>query len=150
MGSFADQVGAWAAESTARMEAVWRGSIEMLADEMTTTRANGGRLPFQTGNLMRSLLASTAGMPSQGGADARFSGSDVGVVAAGLNLGEEVWIGFQANYARRMNYGFVGEDALGRTFNQEGAHFIEGAVAAWPTIVELVAEDIKNKVTSRA
>lgn len=149
MGSFAEQVGAWAAESTARMEAVYRGAVEMLADEMTLTQPNGGRLPFQTGNLMRSLLASTAGMPPQGGKDARYVGQDVGLVAAGLELGQAVWLGFQAAYAKRLNFGFVGEDALGRTVNQQGAHFVEAAAAAWPTIVELVAEDVKNKVTSR-
>lgn len=128
------------------MKAVWRGSIDMLADEMTTTRANGGRLPHRTGNLMRSLLASTAGMPRQGEAGEKYAGGDVGLVTAGLELGDSVWLGFQANYARRMNYGFVGQDKLGRTYNQTGAGFIEAAVAAWPTIVELVAEDIQRQV----
>jgi len=149
VGSFADQVGAWARETEARMTAVWRGSIDMLADEMTTTRANGGRLPHLTGNLMRSLLASTSAMPAQGGAEARYTGQDVGVVTAGLSTDDTVWLGYQANYARRLNFGFVGQDKLGRTYNQEGAHFVEGAVALWSTIVALVADDIRAKVRAR-
>lgn len=131
------------------MRAVFARSVELLADELTTTRANGGRLPHKTGNLMRSLLASTAGLPAQGGADERYAGQDVGLVAAGLNLGDTVWLGYQANYARRMNYGFNGTDALGRTFNQEGSHFVEYAIEMWPTIVELAADDIRSSVEGR-
>lgn len=149
MGQFADLVGDWAKETEARLTAVWRGSIDMLADEMTTTRANGGRLPILTGNLMRSLLASTSAMPETGEADAQYVGQDIGSITASLTTDQTVWIGYQAIYARRQNYGFVGVDSLGRNYNQEGAHFAEGAVALWPTIVALVAEDIKAKVVAR-
>jgi len=150
MPTFNAQVNAWVLETEARLLAVWRGSIEMLADEMTTTRSNGGKLPHVTGNLMRSLLASTVAMPDTGEADDAYSGSDVGSVTAGLGIEETIWLGYQAIYARRVNYGFVGPDSLGRVYNQAGAHFLEAAVDAWPTIVELVAEDIRNKVMSRA
>jgi len=149
MAKFADLVDGWVLETEARVDAVWRGSIDMLADEMTTTRANGGRLPHLTGNLMRSLLASTAGMPARGAAGDQYTGQDVGTVTATLSSRQRVWLGFQAVYAHRQNYGFVGEDILGRTYNQQGAHFIEAAILAWPTIVELVAEDIKAKVMAR-
>lgn len=149
MGKFSDLVGSWGNETEARLLAVWRGSIDMLADEMTTTRSNGGRLPHLTGNLMRSLLASTAAMPPTGGADDLYDGQDIGSVTASLTIDQTVWLGYQAIYARRQNYGFVGEDELGRTYNQEGAHFVEAAILAWPTIVELVAEDIRAKVMAR-
>jgi len=129
------------------MTAVWRGSIDMLAEEMTTSRPNGGRLPWKTGNLARSLLASTAAMPKTGGPDDKYAGSNVGVVTAQLALGDSAWLGFQAIYARRMNSGFVGTDSKGRQYSQEGAHFVEAAVDAWPTIVGLVAEDVKRRVS---
>lgn len=150
MGKFSDLVNDWARETEARMTAVWRGSIDMLADEMTTTRSNGGRLPHISGNLMRSLLASTSAMPAQGPPKKRYTGQDVGVVTAGLSADQKVWLGYQANYAHRQNYGFVGQDKLGRSYNQEGAHFVEAAVELWPTIVALVAEDTKSKVMARA
>lgn len=149
MGSFSDICGEWANESEARLRAVFARSVELLADELTTTRANGGKLPHKTGNLMRSLLASTAGLPAQGGSEDRYSGQDVGLVAAGLSLGDTVWLGYQANYARRMNYGFKGTDALGRSYDQEGAHFVEYAIEMWPILVELAAGEIKNSVEGR-
>lgn len=149
MGSFADQVGAWARETEARMQAVFRRAVELLADELTTTRANGGRLPHVTGNLMRSLVAEIGSMPSQGGAEQKYAGSDVGAVVARALLGQAVFLGFQANYARRVNYGFVGQDSLGRTYNQTGAGFIEYAIEVWPILVELAAEEIRTKVQVR-
>ena len=149
MASFAEQVGAWGAKTEARLTAVYRRSVEMLADEMTTTVSNGGRLPHRTGNLMRSLLASTSGMPMQGGPKELYAGSTVGVVTAGLKLGDTVFLGYQANYARRMNYGFVGDDSLGRTYNQSGFHFVETAIQKWPEIVAAAAKEIQTAVESR-
>ena len=92
---------------------------------------------------MRSLLASTSAMPSTGGPDAKYSGQDVGLVTAGLQLDQTVWLGYQAIYARRLNYGFVGQDSLGRNYNQAGAHFVEGAIAEWPSIVASAISKIK-------
>ena len=143
MGQFSSIVDQWTKETEQRMTAVWRQSIDDLADTMNRTRANGGRLPHLTGNLMRSLLASTSAMPSTGGPNAKYTGQDVGLVTAGLRLDQTVWLGYQAIYARRLNYGFVGQDSLGRTYNQAGAHFVEGAIAEWPSIVERAVAKIK-------
>ena len=143
MGQFADAVDQWTKETGQRMTAVWRQSIDDLADTMNRTRSNGGRLPHLTGNLMRSLLASTSAMPSTGGPNAKYSGQDVGLTTAGLRLDQTIWLGYQAIYARRMNYGFVGQDSLGRNYNQAGAHFVEGAIAEWPNIVRMAVSKIK-------
>ena len=143
MGQFHDLIDSWTKETEQRMTAVWRQSIDDLADTMNRTRSNGGRLPHLTGNLMRSLLASTSAMPSTGGPDAKYSGQDVGLVTAGLRLDQTIWLGYQAIYARRMNYGFVGQDSLGRNYNQAGAHFVEGAIADWPNIVRMAVSKIK-------
>ena len=143
MGQFHAIIDAWTKETEQRMTAVWRQSIDDLAEVMNRTRANGGRLPHLTGNLMRSLLASTSAMPSTGEPDAKYSGQDVGLVTAGLQLDQTVWLGYQAIYARRLNYGFVGEDSLGRNYNQAGAHFLEAAIAEWPNIVRMAVSKIK-------
>lgn len=140
----------WARETEARLQAVYRTAVDLLADEILMPRSMGGRIPIVTGNLRRSLLASTAGMPSVGAPDQRYTGSDVGLVTATLKVDQDIWLGFQANYALRVNYGFVGQDSLGRNYNQEGAHFLEAATAAWPIIVELAAEHVQRKVMSRA
>jgi hypothetical protein len=144
--SFADACMKWAEQTEERLQAVFRRSVELLADELIKTQANGGRLPHRTGNLMRSLVAQIGSMPSQGSPDDRYSGSDVGAITAQALLGDDVFLGFQANYARRMNYGFVGQDSLGRTYNQTGAGFVEYARDAWPLIVKQAAEEIRQGV----
>ena len=143
MGQFADTVDAWTKETEQRMTAVWRQSIDDLAEVMNRTRSNGGRLPHRTGNLMRSLLASTAGPIPMGEPGAKYAGTDIGLTTAGLQLDQTIWIGWQANYAHRLNYGFVGEDSLGRNYNQAGAHFLEAAIADWPNIVRMAVSKIK-------
>ncbi|WP_288075987.1 hypothetical protein [Pseudomonas sp.] len=131
--SFSKMIGDWASATEERLSAAHRRSVVLLGEEMITTKPQGGRLPFDTGNLARSLLASTQAMPKT--ATGQFPGSNVGVVAATLRPEQPVWLGYQAVYARRMNYGFVGADSLGRVYNQSGNHFVEGAIAKWPQIV---------------
>lgn len=145
--SFAATVSAWAKQTPQRLEAVRNRAIDLLAVEMTTTIPNGGRVPVDTGNLARSLLASTQGMPKT--SDAQFSGSDVGIVTAMLKLDQPLWLGFQSSYARRQNYGFVGADSLGRVYNQQGNYFVEGAIAEWPSLVAKAARELQNSVESR-
>lgn len=141
--SFADDVSTWVEVSKAKADDIYGRAIEKLGEEMTKTRPKGGRVPFKTGNLARSLLASTVAMPKV--SDEIPGGSNIGVVAARLKMGDTVWLGYQANYARRQNSGFVGEDSLGRTYNQEGAHFVEGAVAEWERLVEEAAKEITEE-----
>lgn len=140
----------WARETEQRLTAVNRRSVELLADEMRRTHSNGGRLPHKTGNLMRSLLASTTSMPSVGAPGTLYSGGqDVGLITAQLELGQTVYLGYQANYAKRLNYGFVGEDSLGRKYEQEGLHFAEWAAGQWPQLVAKAAKEMMTKVMSR-
>jgi hypothetical protein len=56
-----------------------------------------------------------------------------------------VYIGWQAAYSRRLNYGFAGEDSLGRTYNQSGYGFAEAAAAKWPQIVQEQAMKMRGK-----
>ena len=145
--SFAAVVGKWASQSEARLDAVRNRAIELLATEMANTIPNGGRVPFQTGNLARSILASTQGMPRT--SDAQFSGSNVGLVTATLNANQPVWLGYQANYAKRQNFGFIGSDSAGRVYNQAGHHFIEAAIAEWPRLVKQAANEMQGSVGGR-
>lgn len=141
--SFAAQVGKWASQSEKRITAVRNASIDALAAEMVKTKGQGGRLPFDTGNLALSILASKSGMPSV--KDGKFSGGNVGAVTATLQPSETVWIGYQASYARRMNYGFVGADSLGRNYNQSGNYFLEHAIKQWPAIVAKTASKLQKE-----
>lgn len=132
----------WVEEKKERLQATYRQSIDDLATEMGRTRTNGGRLPHDTGNLMRSLLASTAGPVRKGGPGEKYAGQDVGLVTTSLTLDQDIWLGWQADYAHRLNYGFTGEDKAGRLYAQAGAHFLEAALAQWPNIVNNAARKI--------
>lgn len=144
---FAEQVTAWTRQTEKRMTAVYRLAIEKLAEDMSKTYGQGGRVPFETGNLANSILASTHGMPKT--SLNLTQGSDVGAVTATLNLNQTVWLGYQAVYARRMNYGFVGADRLGRVYNQDGHYFLEHAMARWPLLVRQAAQETQQTVESR-
>lgn len=135
-------VAEWARQTKERIEAVHKRSIEMLADEMTKTKPNGGRVPVDTGNLARSLLASQQAMPKT--SEQPSKGGDVAAMMLLLDPTRPTWLGYQARYARRLNYGFVGADSLGRVYNTEGNYFVEGAVAQWQQIVQKAAADVKQ------
>lgn len=142
MTSFAESVGSWTSATERRLSAAHKKAIEKLAMEMTRTRAEGGNVPVKSGNLYRSLMASTTAMPKT--AEGPFVGSNVPSVIATMRMNDTIWLGFQARYARRINFGFVGADALGRVYNQPGAHFVERAIALWPQIVREVVEELRN------
>src|SRR5690625_2982180 len=127
--SFAAEVGNWAKGAEDKLRDTRNRAIELLANDMRKTVRQGGRVPFQTGNLARSLRASSKAMPTS--REGPFESQDIGIITATLPLNKRLWIGYQANYARRMNYGFVGQDSLGRSYNQAGYYFVEHAVSNW-------------------
>lgn len=130
----------WVEKSKDRVEAVYKTASQKVADRLSQTVHNGGRLPHKTGNLMRSLLASTSAMPTV--STGPFQGQDVGLVIAQLDLGQVLYIGYQANYARRLNYGFKGADSLGRVYNHEGFNFVEDAQKRWPNYVKEAIREV--------
>lgn len=146
--SFAAQVGEWAAKSEKRVEAVFREATQALANEVRKPKAVGGRMPVDTGNLRRSLLASTTSMPviREGQEDFPSNDGQIQLVIAGAEIGETVFLGFQAAYARRLEYGFSGTDSLGRTYNQPGNGFVRLAAQRWQQIVADAARDVQARV----
>ena len=138
--SFAAYVDNWTKQSEAWMLAVFKRAVELLADELTFGRQNGGRVPWVTGNMARSLAGQLNGLVQTAeGAPA----GDTGAAIAMAQIGDFIHLGFQAAYARRVDGGFVGEDSLGRSYNQEGAHFVAYAASQWPVMVALAADEIQ-------
>lgn len=133
--SFAAQVSDWAKAEMDRQEAIFQTAAQMVADEVRLTVHQGGRMPIDTGNLRRSLMASTTAMPSVKQDQSEFTDQGVEMVIAGAELGGTVYLGFQANYALRMEYGFVGADSLGRMYNQAGFGFVSATAQRWLQIV---------------
>ena len=133
----------WAEKQQENLLKVFQRALVLLAREMIRTKGDGGTLPKVTGNLARSLLAQIGQRVTVSSAK-DFAGADVGIIAATAVLGDEVFLGYQAAYARRMNSGFVGTDKAGRTYNQSGNHFVERAIIMWPQIVDQAVVDVRD------
>lgn len=144
--SFAATISEWGQAEIERAEAIYQAAALTVANEVRDPVAEGGRMPVKTGNLRRSLMASTSEMPTIKPEQKTFSDSGIEMVIAGAELGGAVYLGFQAAYAPRMNYGFVGEDSLGRVYNQAGFGFVDAVAQRWPQIVA----EAEAKVRSRS
>ncbi|WP_395326934.1 hypothetical protein WBP06_09475 [Novosphingobium sp. BL-8H] len=132
----------WAESKDKLLTALLRGAVQDLATVASTTIPNGGRVPVKTGNLARSVVVDNKPPPIIEG-EAKGGGFLNGI--AGIKPGEMIYIGWQAAYSRRMNYGFIGEDSLGRTYNQTGYGFAEAAAAQWPEIVKRQAAKLRGR-----
>ena len=115
---------------------LFRNAVKALTLEFIQPVQQGGRLPYRTGNLQRSLWVSTSGMAMIDGSREKFDDmQDFFAAIDAAKLGDTVYIALRAAYAYRMNYGFVGEDSLGRFYNQAGYGFRENAAMRWPAIL---------------
>lgn len=142
MKSFAESVGKWASATPRRIEAVHKRSLEKLAVELTRTVSEGGNVRVDTGNLYRSLTASTSGLPPI--SNQPSAGSNATAVIAMLTPSQDIYFGYTAAYARRRNFGMVGADSLGRVYNESGDHFVERAIAMWPQIVDESSREVQS------
>jgi hypothetical protein len=98
--------------------------------------------PIKTGNARRSWAMSTTAMPQIASGPASFMPSDIGLSIATLPPGSPVYIGGQAIYLGRLNYGFSGTDSLGRVYNQSGLLFVERNAEKWQSFVDQAAKEI--------
>ena len=128
--TFTAQMRAFSDKTKEQMQAVLSASVQDVVEEAQRPVAQGGRMPVKTSFLRNSLVSELNGSEVGKGADSYT------LAAAGIAPGDVARFGYTAEYALRMENGFVGEDALGRTYNQSGRHFVEGAAAQWPSIVE--------------
>jgi len=65
-------------------------------------------------------------------------------VLDGLKLGDRVTMVFNAPYARRLEYGFVGADSLGRFYNQAGRYWITAAGQKYVSIMRAAASRLRS------
>ena len=132
---------AWAGQSEALLTALLRNSVQDLAREASTTIPNGGRVPVKTGNLARSVIVDNKPPRIIEG----LATGDYSLGVANIKPGDTIYIGWQAKYSRRLNYGFVGADSLGRVYNQSGYGFAEATAAKWPAIVRAQAAKLGRR-----
>lgn len=73
-----------------------------------------------------------------------MAASDIALKVADLKPGQTFYMVNNTRYARRLEYGFVGQDSLGRNYNQKGRFFVRDAVRRWKQIVEAEAAKLAS------
>lgn len=154
--NFAAAIDNWVRETDQRLEAVFKESTQRVIEEVRKPVAKGGHMPVDTGFLRNSLVASTDGptsisSESKPDPDAAYDKAGdvlpgpVSLIIAGARIGQTIWACFTAAYAARLEYGFAGQDKLGRTYSQDGYGFVRLTAQRWQRIVEDVAKELKER-----
>jgi len=147
LGSFTAQVKGFADLSKDRMRRVMQASTQEVLELAQTTQPRAserggppeqGKIPVDHGVLRNSLASGLDGSVGQPSANSYVA------TIAGLEAGHVAHFEWAAEYALRVELGFVGTDALGRTYNQPGAHFVGANVAKWQQIVEKNAAKVNR------
>ena len=94
--------------------------------------------PQVTGNLHESLAYSTDSFQS------KTLGSDTTGKPLDKPQKGVVQIGSNVIYAARVEFGFSGEDSIGRTYNQPGTPFLRGALSSHKKDIEKMAGMVKR------
>ena len=143
MGKFSDTVKQFTVDAGKNTDVVLRAAVTDLYKEVITPKSQGGSLPHDTGNLGRSLSVSKTAMPRVDSEEMEYAGGQGEAVITTVEAGDTIYLGFQARYAARRNYGFTGTDSLGRAYNETGDHFVEKAAAKWPQFVKAAEARLK-------
>lgn len=130
------------------MQAVVSESIQDVMDIAQTPVANGGRMPVDDGHLINSVVTELNGSQigrasDSADKDGASSTANIALLVTEMKIGDVARIGWSAAHAMRQHEGFVGEDSLGRTFNQEGKHWVDAAAAQWHQIIARNAGRLK-------
>ena len=135
MSTFSAQVRNWNDKAKRNFSFVHRSAVQKLYQGVVEDT------PILTGNARRSWALSTTAMPQITGGE--FSAPpDIGLSISGLPAGAPVYIGAQAVYVPRLNYGFTGTDSLGRQYDQAGLLFVERNAERWQEYVDQAAREV--------
>ncbi len=132
---FKAALGAWAAKVGKQADGLARQVCQETAYRTLVAT------PVDTSNLRGNWQPSIGGY-SLGVKDGVGIEPDVSLVCAGVKAGDVFYMVNNAAYARRLEYGFVGEDSLGRHYNQQGRYFVRDTVAKYREIVTMCAADL--------
>ena len=121
----------WTKKTEKRIDAVLKDATQSVVAVAQQTKAKGGRMPVDTGNLRNSLQSSVAGGAMGEGASSYI------LVAGNMKGGDLATFTWTAEYAAAVNNGNRG---------RPGAHFVEGAVDQWPAIVRTSIAKAKARV----
>ena len=134
---------AWREKANGGMVALARQSIYdicvnvVLDTPVDTGFLRGGWQP-NIGGILDALGKGSQGF-DKGGAMATAA---VGLKMVDLEVGDTFYMTNRTAYALRLEFGFVGEDSLGRHYNQAGRYYVTNNVARWQLVVEHRAKQI--------
>ena len=135
--SFKASIAAWKGKTRAQLEALGRRSAFRLVEDIVLDT------PVHTGFLRGSWQPGLNEPPAPKAAGADPSGgvamADAAASLQDLDIGMIFYFVNGAVYARRVEYGFVGEDSLGRHYNQTGRFYMTNNLDRWQEIVEAEA-----------
>lgn len=134
MTSFSASVEGFMQRSIEARRAIMRDAASDTMTDAQLPKAQGGRMPVDTGNLRNSVASGLNGV--LGAPDA----ASISLTIEQMEPGDVAQFAWTAPYAMRQEFGFVGQDSLGRTYDQSGNHFVGGAAAKWPQTVAAAAE----------
>lgn len=138
MASFAATIDKWVLETRDRQEAVFKNAAEAVAGDVIN------RTPVDTGFLRASLQASLVEPPAidpkarpDKGAEGIAPPSNYAAVIENATIGQTVYMGFTAAYARHVEYGARGRQGVG---------MVRLATQAWPQHVAKAVREAKAAV----
>lgn len=138
MATFKGQIDSWIKKSTLANEAVVKSSIQELAIQANTPVGDGGRMRVDTGFLRNSIAVGIGSLPSgQSVKPDKFSNqswnpSGVTATINGVKMGDMVYIGWTAEYAR---------------FRENRDFFVRTAVQNWGDIVNSNAMELRARLS---
>ena len=133
----------WGEKAKRNAMLIVRKSIEDVTELAQTSDDFGGRMPVDNGDLRNSFTAGLNGSTVLSGG-VEYSAELLGTAVTNLKAGDSFNAGWTAAYALRMEKGFVGDDRLGRTYNQAGNFFMASALAEWQAINDRNAAKVRD------
>lgn len=142
---FLQAVNNWTKETEERSETAFQNGLLNFYDELAK------ETPVDTGNLRNSLVA-TIGEdiamvtgPGNSSSDSTFrSGASTSIATImRAKIGDKVRFAYGATYARRISKGFVGQDRLGRFYDQKPNPWIERVGSRYRSIMRAAASALK-------
>lgn len=129
---FVVAVDAWIAKAKDRQDRVIQLAAQMALQRIKELT------PVDTGNLRANwTIVRGSKAEALAGAEPRPSESEQAILT--LRAGDAFTLINPVIYAARINYGFVGTDALGRYYDQPGVHMLEKVVTELPEIFRKAA-----------
>tara|TARA_R110002049_G_scaffold281333_1_gene460860 strand:+ start:21964 stop:22371 length:408 start_codon:yes stop_codon:yes gene_type:complete len=133
--AFSLQVRKYTANYRRRANAVFKQSVQDVAQHASVPVAQGGRMRVKTGFLRNSIRGAIGSLPSgpsqRGGVSNNNAVEDVTLVIAGAEIGDTVYVGWTANYARPREY-------------RDG--FLASAAQKWPDFVDKNAARARREI----